>query len=221
MGSVEDGHLEHNAAERMVKLQLEARGIKDARVLDAMRRVPRHLFVSSGHKGEAYGDFPVSLGHGQTISQPYMVAFMTEALRLSGRERVLEIGTGSGYQTAILAELTSQVYTIERVPELFVSARRTLEELGYGNIRLVLGDGGEGLPGKAPFDRIIVTAAAPAVPGALTAELADNGVMVVPVGDYRFSQVLVIVTRTGSRIETRESIGCRFVPLIGEGGFEE
>jgi protein-L-isoaspartate(D-aspartate) O-methyltransferase len=204
----------------MVKLQLEARGIVDERVLEAMRRIPRHLFIPAGHKGDAYGDYPVSLGHGQTISQPYMVAFMTEALLLTGQELVLEIGTGSGYQTAVLAELAGEIYSIERVPELFTSAGRILEELGYENVHLVLGDGGIGLPEHAPFHRILVTAAAPSVPRALTEQLADNGIMVVPVGDYRFSQVLMIVRRIGGRIETRESIGCRFVPLVGEGGFE-
>ncbi len=210
----------NTAAERMVKLQLEARGISDARVLDAMRRVPRHLFIPAGHGGDAYGDFPVNIGHGQTISQPYMAAYMTEALDLHGRERVLEIGTGSGYQTALLAELAAEVFSIERMPELSAAAARVLESLGYANVRLVTGDGGEGLAAHAPFDRIMVTAAAPSVPRKLAEQLADNGIMAVPVGDYRFSQVLVIVKRTGNRVETRESIGCRFVPLIGEGGFE-
>lgn len=205
----------------MVKLQLEARGITDARVLEAMRRVPRHLFVPSGHRSEAYGDFPVSIGHGQTISQPYMVAFMTEALELRGGERVLEIGTGSGYQTAVLAELCAELYSIERVSSLLEAARRTLSETGYSGVHLLLGDGGEGLAEHAPFDRILVTAAAPSVPGKLAEQLADNGIMAVPVGDYRFSQVLVIVRRVGGRLETRQSIGCRFVPLIGEGGFEK
>jgi protein-L-isoaspartate(D-aspartate) O-methyltransferase len=204
----------------MVRSQLEARGIKDPGVCEAMRRVPRSLFVSPGHRRDAYGDFPVSIGHGQTISQPYMVAVMTEALRLTGKERVLEIGTGSGYQTAILAELSSHVYSIERIPELFASAERTLADLGYRNVRLLIGDGGKGLPQYAPFDRILVTAAAPSVPRLLTEQLADNGIMAVPVGDYRFSQILVIVQRIGGRIEQREGIGCRFVPLVGEGGFE-
>ncbi len=209
-----------SAAERMTKLQLEARGITDTRVLDAMRRVPRHLFIPAGRGGDAYGDFPVGIGHGQTISQPYMVAYMTEALELHGRERVLEIGTGSGYQTALLAELAAEVFSVERVPELSAAAARVLESLGYANVRLVTGDGGEGLAAHAPFDRIMVTAAAPSVPPKLAEQLADNGIMAVPVGDYRFSQVLVIVKRIGNRVETRESIGCRFVPLIGEGGFE-
>jgi protein-L-isoaspartate(D-aspartate) O-methyltransferase len=204
----------------MVRLQLEARGITDPRVLAAMRSVPRHRFVPQGKKGDAYGDFPVPIGCGQTISQPYMVAFMTEALALRGAERVLEVGTGSGYQTAVLAELAAEVYSVERVPELYEGASHALEGLGYRNIHLVLGDGGGGLPEHAPFDRILVTAAAPSVPRRLCAQLADNGILAVPVGDYRFSQVLVIVRKIGDRIETTESIGCRFVPLVGEGGFE-
>jgi protein-L-isoaspartate(D-aspartate) O-methyltransferase len=211
---------EKDDAERMVRFQLEARGIKDPDVRGAMRRVPRSLFVSPGHRRDAYGDFPISIGHGQTISQPYMVAVMTEALSLTRRERVLEIGTGSGYQTAILAELSSQVYSIERIPELLASAERILGDLGYKNVYLLDGDGGKGLPQYAPFDRILVTAAAPSVSRILTEQLADNGIMVVPVGDYRFSQILVIVRKIGGRIEQRESIGCRFVPLVGEGGFE-
>jgi protein-L-isoaspartate(D-aspartate) O-methyltransferase len=204
----------------MVKLQIEARGIFDRRVRDVMGQVPRHRFLPPGNERDAYADFPLAIGHGQTISQPYMVAVMTEALDLTGRERALEIGTGSGYQTAVLAELCSEVYSIERIPELLAAARRTLGDLGYANIRLLEGDGSKGFPQEAPFDRILVTAAAPEVPRILTSQLADNGIMVVPVGDYRFSQILVIVRKIGGRIERRESIGCRFVPLIGEGGFE-
>jgi protein-L-isoaspartate(D-aspartate) O-methyltransferase len=210
-----------NQAERMVKLQLETRGIRDARVLDAMARVPRHRFVPAGQKADAYEDFPVSIGHGQTISQPYMVAFMTEALAMTGREKVLEVGTGSGYQAAVLSMLAADVFTIERVPELCTAASKIHAELGYSNVHTVLGDGGVGLPAEAPFDRIMVSAAAPAVPRLLAEQLADNGIMVVPVGDYRFSQVLMVLRKTAHRIETRESIGCRFVPLIGVGGFEK
>ncbi len=204
----------------MVDLQLKARGIVDGRVLDAMLRVPRRDFVPAGHKAQAYGDFPVAIGHGQTISQPYMVAFMTEALELSGGEKVLEIGTGSGYQTAVLAELAGSVYSVERVEALHAAAASVLSGLGYGNIRFFLGDGGEGLPEHAPFDRILVTAAVPSLPRALQEQLADNGIIVAPVGDYRFSQVLVIGRRVGKSIETRQSIGCRFVPLLGAGGFD-
>jgi protein-L-isoaspartate(D-aspartate) O-methyltransferase len=149
-----------------------------------------------------------------------MAAYMTQALELGGGERVLEIGTGSGYQTALLAELAGEVFSIERVPELSAAAARVLESLGYSNVHLSTGDGGTGLPERSPFDRIMVTAAAPAVPRKLAEQLADNGIMAVPVGDYRFSQALVIVRRIGTRIETHQGIGCRFVPLIGEGGFE-
>jgi protein-L-isoaspartate(D-aspartate) O-methyltransferase len=203
----------------MVRLQLEARGITDGRLLEAMRKVPRHRFIPRGRNEDSYGDFPVPIGCGQTISQPYMVAFMTDALSLTGRERVLEVGTGSGYQAAVLAELSFFVYSVERMAELHAAARRIIGELGYANVRLILGDGGEGIPEEAPFDRVLVAAAAPSVPSALCDQLSDNGVMVVPVGDYRFSQVLVIVRRIGNRFQTTESIGCRFVPLVGEGGF--
>jgi protein-L-isoaspartate(D-aspartate) O-methyltransferase len=206
-------------AERMVKLQIENRDITDQRVLDVMRRMPRHAFVPPGSRATAYGDFPVPIGHGQTISQPYMVAFMTQALDLTGTEKVLEIGTGSGYQAAILALLAGTVYSVERIPELSAMAERTLGSLGFTNVFFMTGDGGPGWPEEAPFDRILVTAAAPSVPARLRGELADNGILVVPVGDWRRSQVLVVVRRSGGSFISRESIGCRFVPLIGEGGF--
>jgi protein-L-isoaspartate(D-aspartate) O-methyltransferase len=204
----------------MVKLQIENRDITDQRVLDAMRSVPRHEFVPPGSRAAAYGDFPVPIGHGQTISQPYMVAFMTQLLCLRGTEKVLEIGTGSGYQTAILAAMAAWVCTIERIPELARVAQKTLGDLGIMNISLRTGDGGSGWPEEAPFDRILITAAAPAVPAALQGQLADNGIMVVPVGDWRRSQTIVTVRRMGGSFVSQESIGCRFVPLIGEGGFE-
>ncbi len=203
----------------MVRLQIENRDITDQRVLDAMRSVPRHIFVPPGSRATAYADFPVPIGHGQTISQPYMVAFMTQALCLSGMEKVLEIGTGSGYQTAVLSVLTATVYTVERIPALAAVAERAIGSLGLTNVFFRTGDGGPGWPEEAPFDRILVTAAAPSVPTALQGQLADNGVLVVPVGDWRRSQVIVTVTRTGGSFTSRESIGCRFVPLIGEGGF--
>jgi protein-L-isoaspartate(D-aspartate) O-methyltransferase len=208
------------AAERMVRLQLENRDITDQRVLAAMRRVPRHQFVPTGVRAAAYEDHPLPIGRGQTISQPYMVAFMTQALALRGRERVLEVGTGSGYQTAILAELCAEVFSIERVPELAIAARRNLDALGYAAVHLLTADGSLGWPGQPPFDRILVTAAAPAVPAPLSGQLADNGVMVVPVGDWRGTQEIVIVRRTGASFSTERSIGCRFVPLLGTGGFE-
>jgi protein-L-isoaspartate(D-aspartate) O-methyltransferase len=212
---------ENPGAERMVRLQVESRDIRDPRVLDAMRRVPRHLFVPAGSRGSAYEDHPIAIGHKQTISQPYMVAFMTDALELRGNEKVLEIGTGSGYQTAILAELGREVYTVERIPELAAAARETLLSLGYRNVSLRTGDGCEGWPEHAPFDRILVAAAAPTVPEALRAQLADNGVMVIPVGDWRRTQEIVVARRTGASVAIERSIGCRFVPLIGSEGFSE
>jgi len=205
----------------MVKLQIENREITDPRLLDAMRGVPRHAFVPPGSRVAAYGDYPVPIGHGQTISQPYMVAFMTQLLCLRGREKVLEIGTGSGYQTAILAALAAHVYTVERIPELSGMARKTLGELGVANVSFRTGDGGDGWPEEAPFHCIIITAAAPSVPALLRAQLADNGVMVLPVGDWRRSQTIVTVRRMGGSFVSQESIGCRFVPLIGQGGFPD
>jgi protein-L-isoaspartate(D-aspartate) O-methyltransferase len=205
----------------MVRLQVEAREVRDSRLLAAMRSVPRHLFVPSTSRAAAYEDHPIAIGHGQTISQPYIVAFMTETLGLRGNERVLEIGTGSGYQTAILAELSAEVCSIERIPDLALRARGTLTELGYSNITIRTADGSEGWPEKAPFDAIIVTAAAPYVPSALRDQLADNGVIVLPVGDIRGTQELVVGRKIGSSVSFRPSIGCRFVPLLGRGGFSE
>jgi protein-L-isoaspartate(D-aspartate) O-methyltransferase len=205
----------------MVKLQIECRDIRDLRLLDALRRVPRHLFVPVGSRATAYEDHPISIGHKQTISQPYMVAFMTDALELRGGEKVLEIGTGSGYQTAVLAELSGEVYSVERIPQLADAAAQVLHSLGYENVSLRTADGCEGWPEHAPFDRILVAAAAPAVPGALRAQLADNGVMVIPVGDWRRTQEIVVARRIGASITIERSIGCRFVPLIGRGGFPE
>jgi protein-L-isoaspartate(D-aspartate) O-methyltransferase len=209
------------AAERMVRLQLESRDVRDRRVLAAMASVPRHRFVPPGSQASAYDDHPLSIGHGQTISQPYIVAFMTEALGLRGSERVLEVGTGCGYQAAILAELSAEVYSVERIPELAERARLTLDGLGYSNVCVRTGDGSEGWPEMAPFDAIIVAAAAPGVPAALREQLADNGVLVLPVGDLRGTQELVVVRRIGDSVSTRVSIGCRFVPLLGRGGFPE
>ncbi len=212
---------ENAAAARMVKLQIENRDVRDARVLEAMRRIPRHLFVPPGSRSLAYEDHPLSIGQGQTISQPYMVAFMTQALELRGRERVLEVGTGSGYQTAILAELCRAVFSIERIPELAAAAESTLMALGYGNISFRVGDGSEGWSEHAPFDGILVAAAAPSIPQMLRNQLADNGVMVIPVGDWRRTQEIFVARRTGLSITVERSIGCRFVPLIGSGGFPE
>ncbi len=218
-GAGGSARVDTTSAAGMVRRQIESRGISDRRLLEAMRSIPRHHFVPSARLEDAYGDFPLPIGHGQTISQPYIVAVMTEALALRGSERVLEVGTGSGYQTAVLAELASRVYTIERIPELAAGARKALLSLGYDNVRFAVGDGCEGWPAHAPFDRILVAAAAPAAPPSLAAQLADNGIMVIPIGDSRFSQNLVVVRRVGRSLEQEQSIGCRFVPLIGKGGF--
>jgi protein-L-isoaspartate(D-aspartate) O-methyltransferase len=201
-------------AERMVREQLVCRGIEDEGVLQTMARIPRHLFVQRKSPAEAYGDFPLSIGFHQTISQPYMVAHMSQELELSGRERVLEIGTGSGYQTAVLAELAQEVYSIERIPQLLSRAAAVLGRLGYANVTCREGDGFDGWPEQAPFDRILVTAAAARVPDPLKQQLADNGILLMPVGDSPMYQCLIRIRRLGGRFEVREGIGCRFVPLI-------
>jgi protein-L-isoaspartate(D-aspartate) O-methyltransferase len=201
-------------AERMVRQQLRARGIAAEDVLQVMSVLPRHRFVSKSVRAEAYGDFPLPIGRGQTISQPYMVALMTAELDLGPRSRVLEIGTGSGYQTAVLAELAGEVFTMELITSLLERARSLLVELGYANIHYRCADGTAGWPEEAPFDAILVAAAAPTVPSALTAQLADNGVMVVPVGRTSAFQTLITLRRRGSLLEQREGIGCRFVPLV-------
>ncbi|HMK36279.1 MAG TPA: protein-L-isoaspartate(D-aspartate) O-methyltransferase [Desulfomonilaceae bacterium] len=207
-----------HARQNMVRRQLVARGISDARVLDAMGEVPRHLFVSESIRNEAYEDTPLPIGDGQTISQPYMVAIMTELLGLKGHERVLEIGTGSGYQAAVLSRLCHHVYTVERLGGLSDQARRVIEESGYTNITFIVGDGTLGFPDAAPYDGIIVTAGAPQVPDRLVEQLEMGGKLVIPVGD-RFSQTLKRVIKTGSGIITDNHTGCRFVDLIGEYGW--
>jgi len=208
------------ARERMVKNQLMARGIKDERVLQAMGKIPRHLFIQEALAGEAYNDHPVPIGEKQTISQPYIVALMTEALELKGSENTLEIGTGSGYQTAILAELSSRVYTIERIKSLLVKARKLLAKLGYNNILFKAFDGTLGWKEYAPFDAIMVTAGSPNVPEPLKEQLADNGRMIIPVGD-RYTQELIKITRKGENFEQEDLGGCRFVNLIGVHGWKE
>ena len=202
----------------MVDVQLAHRGIKDKRVLDAMRKVPRHLFVPSELASVAYADQPLSIGQSQTISQPYMVALMSECLRLSGGERILELGTGSGYQTAILAELGSFVYTIERINTLSIGAQRTLKHLRYENIKFKVGDGTVGWAKNAPYDRIIVTAGAPGISKVLIDQLSEGGRMVIPVGNS-FSQELVVVSKINRKIKTENICGCMFVPLIGKYGW--
>ncbi len=196
----------------MVDYQIRRRGVSDRKVLKAMLRVPRHLFVPEQMKELAYGDEPLPIGEGQTISQPYIVAYMTEALRLRGREKVLEIGTGSGYQTAILAEIAKEVYTVELIPELSARARGLLEKLGYRNIHFRIGDGTLGWPEHAPYDAILVSAAPASVPPALVDQLKVGRKMIIPVGtDF---QELVLVTRKEGGWEEQRLIGVRFVPLI-------
>ena len=208
------------AREAMVDQQLRGRGIRDARVLQAFLDVPRHLFVPPYRLDEAYADHPLDIGRGQTISQPFMVALMTEALTLRGGERVLEVGTGSGYQAAILAKLCAVVYTIERLADLSERAQALLEGMGIANVRFRVGDGTLGWPEEAPFDRIIVTAGGPDVPASLQGQLADGGRLVMPVGD-RYGQDLVAVERQGERFERESHGGCVFVRLIGREGWPE
>jgi len=200
--------------------QLAARGIRDPRVLDAMRRVPRHAFVPDDSQALAYTDRALPIGNGQTISQPYIVAAMTQALMLTGSEHVLEIGTGSGYQAAILGELARDVVTIERRPELARLATTTLAALGYTNVEVVVGDGTVGYPGAAPFDAILVAAGAPRVPDALRGQLArDGGRLVIPIGPPE-QQWLVVVTRNGDSYTESKGVGCVFVPLVGADGWQ-
>jgi protein-L-isoaspartate(D-aspartate) O-methyltransferase len=199
---------------RMVAEQLRARDIRDPRVLDAMTKVPRHLFVPEGERSAAYGDFPLSIGHGQTISQPYIVAFMTQALDVKPDHKVLEIGTGSGYQAAVLGELASAVYTIEIVEPLAAGADQILQRLGYKNVHVRAGNGYAGWPEEAPFDRIMVTAAPDEVPPALVEQLKVGGIMAIPVGS--FDQELRILRRTETGTETLQTLPVRFVPMTGK-----
>jgi protein-L-isoaspartate(D-aspartate) O-methyltransferase len=202
----------------MVETQLARRGIEDTRVLDAMRRVPREAFVPERLRCRAYDDSPLSIGEGQTISQPYMVAVMTEALALGGTEKVLEIGTGSGYQTAVLAECAREIATVERIGPLLERAKAVLGGLGYSNISFIRGDGTKGRAEAAPYDAIIVTAGAPKVPDPLKEQLAAGGRLVIPVGDRHFQQCLKITRQAGRYIEETLT-GCTFVPLLGEEGW--
>ncbi|MBI4833650.1 MAG: protein-L-isoaspartate(D-aspartate) O-methyltransferase [Planctomycetes bacterium] len=204
----------------MVEEQLVSRDITDQRVIDAFRHVPRHLFITEKHLDSAYDDRPLPIGCGQTISQPYMVAYMLQELFLKGKEKVLEIGTGSGYQTALLAELVREVYTIERLSGLAVGAERILKTFGFSNITFKISDGSIGWKEKSPFDRIIVSAGAPDIPHSLIDQLADKGIMVVPVGD-EFSQKLFRVNKNGSEIRAENLTGCVFVKLIGKEGWSD
>jgi protein-L-isoaspartate(D-aspartate) O-methyltransferase len=206
---------ESEAARRlMVERQIEARGLTDERVLEAMRKVPRHEFVPPNLRASAYEDRPLPIGHNQTISQPYIVAVMTDLAEVDAESRVLEVGTGSGYQAAVLAELVAEVYTIEIVEPLAKEAERTLDRLGYRNVHVRHGDGYQGWPAAAPFDAILVTAAAPTVPPALLEQLSVGGRLVIPVGDR--AQRLEVHTRTSSGVSVDRSFPVRFVPMTGE-----
>lgn len=208
------------ARQRMVAEQLLPRGIKDPRVLKAMGTVHRHLFVEEALRGRAYGDYSLPIGQKQTISQPFMVALMTEALELKGHERILEIGTGSGYQTAMLAELAAKVYSVERVKILALRAMQHLESLGYYNVLIRVGDGSVGWKEMAPFDAIVVTAGTPQVPMRLVEQLGDNGRLVVPVGQVQ-NQVLKKGTKKGKDIGWMDLGNCVFVKLVGEQGWKD
>lgn len=207
------------ARSKMVEEQIIARGIKDPKVIAAIKKVPRHLFVEEALQGQAYSDHPLPIGEKQTISQPYMVALMTEALELTGRDRVLEIGAGSGYQTAILAEIALNVFSIERVRSLAINARKLLYELGYLNVEIKFSDGTYGWPEESPFNAIIVTAGAPGIPPVLIDQLMLGGRLVIPVGDA-YVQDLFKIIKTEEGIRKEDLGGCRFVKLIGKYGWE-
>lgn len=203
---------------RMVEEQIIPRGISDKKVLEVFRKVPRHEFVSEEYKQNAYDDYPLPIGANQTISQPYMVALMTECLALKGGEKVLEIGTGCGYQTAILAEIAGQVYSVERFSGLSDTSKRTLERLGYRNFFIKTGDGTLGWEEYSPYDGIIVTAGSPGIPESLVKQLKDPGRLVIPIGS-EFSQVLTVVEKSGANLKTTPVCGCIFVPLVGQEGW--
>ncbi len=200
----------------MVRDQIEMRGVTDARVLSAMRTVPRERFVRDSELADAYGDFPLSIGYGQTISQPFIVAYMCELARFTGHEKVLEIGTGSGYHAAITAQLVDSLYTVEIVPELAERAERTVKALGYRNITVRHGDGFYGWPEQAPFDVIMVTAAADYMPPPLISQLAEGGRLVIPLGPPTFSQELMLAEKHGDEIIVKDKLPVRFVPLTGK-----
>lgn len=206
------------ARKKMVDSQLRSRGIRDERVLGAMERVPRHLFVSEDQREEAYEDRPLAIPEGQTVSQPYIVAVTLEALAVPSNARVLEVGTGSGYQTALLAEIAREVYSIERFPVLAEEARSRLSALGYANVVVIVGDGSEGLPQYAPYDAIVVSAAAPRIPQPLLDQLGDDGRMVIPVGPPA-GQSLQFISRRYGQVTVTTLEGCRFVPMVGKEGY--
>jgi protein-L-isoaspartate(D-aspartate) O-methyltransferase len=209
----------HRERERMVEEQLVRRGITDARVLAVMRRVPRHLFVEEALRDRAHGDHPLPIGEEQTISQPYIVALMSALLELGGREKVLEVGTGSGYQTAVLAGLARRVCSIERLPRLAERARATLEALGCDNVWIRVGNGALGWPDEAPFERILVTAGGPSVPPPLFQQLAEGGRLVLPLGDAE-AQTLTVVDKVRGAMRTRAEGECKFVRLVGKYGWD-
>jgi protein-L-isoaspartate(D-aspartate) O-methyltransferase len=200
---------------RMVDEQLALRGIKNQQVLDAFLKIERHKFVPENSQVNAYADYPLPIGEGQTISQPYIVALMTQELGLTGKEKVLEIGTGSGYQAAILAELSEEVYSIERFEVLSKQAEKILQELGYKNIKIMTADGTLGWPQESPFDRIIITAATPGVPQPLVEQLSEGGKLILPLGES-FSQVLTLVKKINGKLQSSNICGCVFVPLVGK-----
>jgi len=207
---------------RMVDSQLRSRGIRDERVLKAMEKIPRHLFVDEGLRDQAYSDGPLPIGENQTISQPYIVALMTEALALTGRDKVLEIGTGSGYQTAVLAELAERVLSIERIAFLATRARKLIESLNYFNVAIRVGDGTLGWHDEAPFDGILVTAGSPDIPRTFVEQLAVGGRLVIPVGDRNSQQLIRVIRRSEDirDLKKEDFGGCRFVNLIGEYGWQ-
>lgn len=215
MGTIDDYKYQRDV---MVDTQLIPRGISDKMVLDTMRTIPRHLFVPKDYAHSAYNDMALPIGEGQTISQPYMVAVMTEKLALTPECKVLEIGTGSGYQTAVLAALAKEVYTIERIESLSKKAEQILINLGFKNIHFIVGDGSLGYDIAKPYDRVIITAGAPAIPQTIKDQLAEGGIIVAPVGD-KYSQTLVVVRKTKEGFLTEYSTGCVFVPLVGKHGW--
>jgi protein-L-isoaspartate(D-aspartate) O-methyltransferase len=213
-------HNEYYSQRQQMVETLIDRGIRDHKVLEAFRKVPRHLFLDEALWPQAYSDYPLPIGEKQTISQPYIVALMTEALGLTGMEKVLEIGTGSGYQTAILAELSDQVYSIERIPDLAKRARKVLDQLKYTNVIIRIGDGTEGWRDESPFAGIIVTAAAPDAPDPLMQQLETGGKLVVPIGNEQFQDLMVYFKEGEDRYREENLGGCRFVKLIGEHGWK-
>jgi protein-L-isoaspartate(D-aspartate) O-methyltransferase len=215
----EQEDLYREARQVMVETQLKRRGITDPRVLAAMSKIPRHHFVPRHLRDQAYGDYPLPIGEDQTISQPYIVALMTQALELTGNDKVLELGAGSGYQAAILAELAAQVFTVERIASLAQAAQQALTALGYTNVHVQVADGTLGWPAEAPFDAILVTAGSPQVPPPLVEQLAVGGRLLIPVGDS-YSQTLTRVRRTPEGLKHEYLGGCRFVKLIGKHGWQ-